>query len=127
MKPDTKTDFNLILPWLYTTVRILIGWHFLYEGVAKIIAGNWTSAPFLSGSRWIFAPIFNVMAESTLFTSVIDFINIWGMILVGSGLIFGLLTRWASLGGALMLFFYFVAYPPVPGYMVSVPVEGSYL
>jgi hypothetical protein len=26
-----------------------------------------------------------------------------------------------------MLFFYFVAYPPVPGYTISVPVEGSYL
>jgi hypothetical protein len=26
-----------------------------------------------------------------------------------------------------MLFFYFVAYPPFPGYMFGVPVEGSYL
>jgi hypothetical protein len=26
-----------------------------------------------------------------------------------------------------MLIFYFIAYPPIPGYTVSVPVEGSYL
>ena len=26
-----------------------------------------------------------------------------------------------------MLFFYFVAYPPLPGYMYGVPAEGSYL
>ena len=49
------------------------------------------------------------------------------MILVGLGLILGLFTRWAAAGGTLMLFFYFVAYPPIPGYMFGVPVEGSYL
>jgi len=127
MNTKSKIDFNKIVPWLFSLVRIVIGWHFLYEGVAKIVAGNWSSAPFLAGSKWIFAPVFNAMAESVALTSVIDFMNIWGMILVGLGLIFGLLTRWACAGGALMLFFYFVAYPPVPGYTVGVPVEGSYL
>ena len=127
MKAKSKIDFNRIVPYLFSLVRIVIGWHFLYEGIAKIVAVNWSSAPYLSGSRWIFAPVFNAMAESGAVTSVVDFINIWGMILVGIGLIFGLLTRWASVGGALMLLFYFVAYPPVPGYTIGVPVEGSYL
>ncbi len=120
-------DFNKVTTWLLTVIRITIGWHFLYEGVAKIVAGNWSSAPYLAGSRWIFAPLFNAMADSVAITSVVDFINIWGMILVGLGLIIGLLTRYASIAGAVMLLFYFVAYPPVPGYTVGVPVEGSYL
>ncbi|MDP4223292.1 MAG: DoxX family protein, partial [Bacteroidota bacterium] len=55
------------------------------------------------------------------------FLNIWGMILVGLGLIFGLFARWASFGGAVMLLFYFVAYPPIPGFMFGIPAEGSYL
>lgn len=120
-------DFNKVTPWLLTVIRITIGWHFLYEGVAKIVSGTWSSAPYLAGSRWIFAPVFNSMADSVAITSVVDFLNIWGMILVGLGLIFGLLTRYASIGGAVMVLFYFVAYPPIPGYTVGVPVEGSYL
>lgn len=122
-----KTIFNKVIPWLFTVIRITIGWHFLYEGIAKIVTGNWSSAPYLAGSKWIFAPLFNAMADSVAITSVVDFINIWGMILVGFSLIIGLLARYASMGGAVMLLFYFVAYPPIPGYTVGVPAEGSYL
>ena len=127
MKAASKIDFNLVTPYLFSVIRIAIGWHFLYEGIAKIHMGNWTSAPYLAGSKWIFAPLFNAMAGSTGITAFVDFLNIWGMTFVGIGLILGLLTRWASAGGAIMLLFYFVAYPPVPGYTVGVPVEGSYL
>ena len=127
MKTPSKTDHNKLTQWLFTVLRIAIGWHFLYEGISKIIVGNWSSAPFLAGSRWIFAPLFHTMAGSAGIVAIVDFLNIWGMILVGLGLMFGLLSRWASAGGALMLLFYFVAYPPIPGYTVSVPVEGSYL
>jgi uncharacterized membrane protein YphA (DoxX/SURF4 family) len=127
MDDKTISGVNKAASWLFTVIRIAIGWHFLYEGIAKIVSGTWSSAPYLAGSKWIFAPVFNAMADSAAITSVVDFINIWGMILVGLGLIVGLLTRYASIGGAVMLLFYFVAYPPVPGYTVGVPVEGSYL
>jgi len=127
MIPKTKYQFNQALPWLLTFVRIVIGWHFLYEGISKISAEAWSSAPYLAGSRWVFGPMFNAMAENGALTAVIDFMNIWGMTLIGAGLILGLFTRWASAGGAIMLLFYFLAYPPFPGYMFGVPVEGSYL
>jgi len=127
MKTKTNFEFGSIHLYLLTITRIAIGWHFLYEGLIKIFSGNWSSAGYLAGSKWIFAPIFHLMSESTEIVSIVDFLNIWGMIFVGIGLMLGLLTRWASTGGALMLFFYFVAYPPIPGYMMGVPVEGSYL
>ena len=127
MKTDTKNDLSSVHLYLFAIIRIVIGWHFLYEGVTKLITTGWSSAPYLAGSRWIFAPIFHSMAESTGIIAVVDFLNVWGMIFVGLGLILGLLTRWASVGGAVMLLFYFVAYPPIPGYTVGVPVEGSYL
>ncbi len=124
---ESNKTFSKATPWIFTIVRIALGWHFLYEGISKIISGTWSSAPFLAGSRWIFAPIFNSMAESTAVTGVVDFLNIWGMILIGLGLILGVFIRLASGAGVLMLLFYFIAYPPIPGYTVSVPVEGSYL
>lgn len=115
------------LSFIFTAVRILVGWHFLYEGISKLMIANWSAAPYLSESRWIFSNLFYWMSQHSGVMSVVDFLNIWGLILVGCGLILGFLTRWASLGGALMLFFYFVAYPPVPGYMMGVTVEGNYL
>lgn len=121
------TNLNKAGSYLLTIVRIAIGWQFLYEGIAKIIAGNWTSAPYLAGSKWILAPLFTAMADNQAAVAFVDFINIWGMVLVGVGLMLGLLSRWASAGGALMLLLYFMAYPPIPGYMTGVPTEGSYL
>jgi uncharacterized membrane protein YphA (DoxX/SURF4 family) len=123
----SKSGNNSIHIFLLVLLRMAIGWHFLYEGVTKIVAGNWSSAAYLAGSKWIFAPIFHWMAGNTGIVSIVDFLNIWGLTFVGLGLILGLFTRWASAGGALMILFYFIAYPPVPGYMISVPVEGSYL
>lgn len=127
MKALSRSDSNQTATWIFSIIRIAIGWHFLYEGISKIIEGSWSSAPYLAGSKWIFAPLFNAMAENSSVIAVVNFINIWGMIFVGIGLMFGLLSRWASAGGALMLLFYFLAYPPVPGYMFGVPVEGNYL
>jgi uncharacterized membrane protein YphA (DoxX/SURF4 family) len=127
MIKNTESKSGRLLSWLLSLVRIVIGWHFLYEGISKIMISGWSSAPYLAGSKWIFAPLFTAMADSTSIVAIVDFINIWGMIFIGLGLMLGLLTRWASAGGALMLFFYFVAYPPVPGYMFGVPAEGSYL
>ncbi len=127
MKEKSKTEINRVTTWIFTIIRIAIGWHFLYEGISKIATAGWSSAPYLAGSKWIFASFFNALAGSSSVISVVDFINIWGMMLVGTGLLLGLLSRWASAGGALMLLFYFLAYPPFPGYMFGVPVEGNYL
>jgi uncharacterized membrane protein YphA (DoxX/SURF4 family) len=123
----SKSGPNQIHIYLLVIVRIAIGWHFLYEGVTKIVSENWSSAAYLAGSKWIFAPVFHWMAANAGIISVVDFLNIWGMTLIGIALILGLFTRGASAGGALLLLFYFIAYPPIPGFMISVPVEGSYL
>jgi uncharacterized membrane protein YphA (DoxX/SURF4 family) len=127
MSTTSKERLNSVHIYLLVLIRVAIGWLFLYEGITKIIAVNWSAAPYLAGTRWITAPLFQWMAESSGLIAVVDFLNIWGMILIGLGLMLGLFTRLASAGGAIMLLFYFLAYPPVPGYMLGVPVEGSYL
>lgn len=48
----------------------------------------------------------------------IDYINLmtmWGLIILGTLLIAGLLTRFAALGGAILLFSFYLAMPPWPG------------
>jgi len=115
------------LTWLFTGLRILVGWHFLYEGVAKLVTPGWSAKMYLLGSNWIFADLFHKMAESPGIMKAVDFLNIWGLILIGLSLFLGLLVRWSSIAGAVLLLFYFVAYPPIPGYTFGAVTEGSYL
>jgi uncharacterized membrane protein YphA (DoxX/SURF4 family) len=113
--------------YLLTGLRIVVGWHFLYEGIAKLMTPGWSAKNYLLGSRWVFADLFQNMADSDVVMQVVDFLNIWGLILIGLSLFFGLLVRWSSFCGALLLLFYFVAYPPISGYTLGAVTEGSYL
>jgi len=115
--------FNALL----LALRIVIGWHFLYEGVSKILTPGWTSKYYLEGSLWIGKGFFAWIASTPALLSVADILNVWGLTLIGLALIFGALTRWASIGGVAMLMMYIVAYPPIPGYTFGGVAEGSYL
>ncbi len=108
-------------------VRILVGWHILYEGMVKLLSSNWSSAGFLMDSKWILADFFQSMAADPTTLSVVDTLNIWGLILIGLGLILGAFTRMASIAGALLLFFYYLSHPPLVGLSYALPSEGSYL
>ena len=96
-------------------LRLVIGYHFLYEGMDKLLSPGWTSAGFLLHSNWIFSTGFQALADSPSILSVVDFMNIWGQILIGLGLILGLFSTWAAYAGALLLFLYYIAVPPFVG------------
>ena len=112
--------------YLFSILRILIGWHFLYEGVSKLLTPGWTSKFYLLGSRWIFADLFHAMASSPAIIKIVDFMNVWGLILIGLSLIVGLLVRWSSIAGALLLLLYYIADPPILGYSFGAITEGNY-
>jgi len=123
---NTSVYSNIQL-WMLVFLRIAIGWHFLYEGFAKIYTPDWTSAGYLEVSRWIFAGFFKWIAANPTLLHVVDFLNIWGLILIGLGLILGCFTRMASIAGMVLLLFYYLANPPFVGLDFGVPTEGSYL
>ena len=108
-------------------LRVFIGWHFLYEGVAKIYNPYWTSAGYLSESKWLFSDLFLSLAANPLILKIVDVMNMWGLVAIGLGLIVGCLTRIAGIGGIFLLFLYYIANPPFIGYRYSLPTEGSYL
>ncbi len=112
--------------WLFTLVRILIGWHFLYEGLIKLLNPNWSAAPFLRESTWIFSGFFRALASDPGILGIVNFVNEWGLLLIGLGLILGVFTRIATLSGAGLLLLYYLALPPFTGYMIN-GSEGSYL
>lgn len=114
---------------LYTLVilRMAIGWHFLYEGIVKLWNPNWSAAGYLTDSAGIFKKTFYWMAGNPDVLSAVDFLNVWGLILIGLGLITGTFARWATIGGILLLAFYYLSHPPLTGVEYALPAEGSYL
>ena len=113
--------------YVLVALRILIGWHLLYEGIAKLLVSNWSSLGFLQESKWILSGFSHWIAAHSGVLSTVDFLNTWGLIAIGAGLILGLCTRVAAISGAILLLIYYLCNPPLIGLEYSVPTEGSYL
>lgn len=95
-----------------TVLRMLIGWHFLYEGISKLAIENWSSYAYLMESKWLFSGFFHwIIAHPTLL-AITDTLNIWGLILIGLGLFIGMFTRTVSIAGIGLLLLYYIANPP---------------
>jgi uncharacterized membrane protein YphA (DoxX/SURF4 family) len=114
--------------WAVSLLRIAVGWHFLYEGIVKLISPGWTSAGYLNNANWIFSGLFHQLAANADLISVVDFLNIWGLIFIGTGLMLGLGIRISSVAGILLLLLYYIVSPSLIGLKYSsVSSEGSYL
>lgn len=108
-------------------LRFLIGWHILFEGFSKLLIPNWTSFGFLQESKWILAGFAKFVLAHDNVLAFVDFLNTWGLIAIGLGLILGIFTRLASIAGAVLLLLYYSVNPPLIGLEYSVPTEGNYL
>ena len=109
------------------SLRVLIGWYFLYEGVVKLFSANWTSFPYLMDSKGWFAAFFIHLAETPTLLSVVDFINVYGLILVGLSLILGCFAPLGKIAAALFLIMFYLSHPPIIHATYLLPPEGSYL
>jgi thiosulfate dehydrogenase [quinone] large subunit len=107
-------------------LRVLIGWHFLYEGLSKLTGPAWSAGGYLLQSRGPLAPLFRWMAEPGVLPAV-NQLTMWGLTAVGLGLILGCFTRLASAFGLLLILLFYLCNPPFAGYFYSIPTEGSYL
>jgi thiosulfate dehydrogenase (quinone) large subunit len=99
----------------------------LYEGVVKLSNPDWTSIGFLVDSKGLFEGLFHAMANNLKVIPFIDFLNLWGLILIGLGLILGLFSRPALISGIILLAMYYLSHPAIIGADYMMPSEGSYL
>lgn len=97
---------------LITILRMAIGWHFLYEGLSKIMAGNWSASGYLLNSTSFMSGFYHAIASSPALLKISDLMNMYGLLFIGLALFIGILIRYAALGGALLLTLYYFAYPP---------------
>lgn len=116
--PLTSTQTGVLV-----LLRLLIGWHFLYEGVIKLYSPGWTAKGYLLSATYLESFFHWLASESVI--STIDTLNIAALLFVGAALILGFKTQLASLIGVGLLLLYYFAHPPFPGYPLG-PAEGSY-
>jgi uncharacterized membrane protein YphA (DoxX/SURF4 family) len=110
--------------WTVTVLRCAIGWHFLYEGVSKVIAGNWTAKGFLENATGPLAGLYHFLASVSPVMTIVDLMNMYGLVLIGLALFVGVAIRAAAVSGILLLALYYLAYPPFGGAAYST-TEGS--
>lgn len=107
-------------------LRVFIGWHFLYEGLVKVLNPDWTAKAYLLDSQGIFSQTFINIASNPEQLKVVDFLNEWALVAIGFALLTGLFSRLASIGGILLLVLYTMSHPSFIGARYMMPFEGSY-
>ncbi|MFZ0473454.1 MAG: DoxX family membrane protein, partial [Bacteroidales bacterium] len=120
----TKSDYPKIF---ITVLRMAIGWHFLYEGVSKLIVKDWTSFSYLANSTGPLSGFYHWLTSSGALLQTVDWLNIGGLILIGLALVTGLVSRVASVAGVLLLTLYYFAYPPFGDTLLSSSESHLYI
>ena len=108
-----------------TIIRAAIGWHFLYEGLSKLFIESWSAESYLANATGFLSGFYHWLASGEGMIRVLDFLNIYGLILIGLALFLGVFIRIASAGGILLLLLYYFAYPPFGTSLFGSP-EGHF-
>jgi thiosulfate dehydrogenase [quinone] large subunit len=105
-------------------LRILIGWHFLYEGVIKLFNPDWTAFGYLATAQGPLDFLFIWLTNDSVIGWV-DTLNWLALVFVGLTLILGVFEKMGALAGIVLLAMYYLAHPPFP-WLEQMNVEGSY-
>ncbi len=108
-----------------TIIRAAIGWHFLYEGLSKLLMENWSAQSYLANATGFLSGFYHWLASGESLVKAIDILNVYGLILIGLALFLGVFIRIASSGGILLLLLYYFAYPPFGSSLFGSP-EGHF-
>jgi thiosulfate dehydrogenase [quinone] large subunit len=118
------------------TLRTVIGWHFAYEGLYKLmlpgwsrtgqLVAAWSAEGYLRGATGPLAPVFHRMAESAGTMHAVDPIVPLGLLFVGLSLMLGVLTQIGCVGAMTFLAMFYLSQPPFAG-MPQTGAEGTYL
>jgi thiosulfate dehydrogenase [quinone] large subunit len=116
-------------------LRTLIGWHFLYEGLVKIVWPAWSrdgaplarfsSGGYLRSSTGPLAELFRGLADVS-WLPWLDHLMAWSLLLVGLGLMLGLFTQLACAGALALLALFYISWLPTRG-VYEPGAEGNYL
>lgn len=93
-------------------LRISLGWLFFYAGITKVLDPNWSAGGFLGNAQNL--PGFFSWLASPAILPVTNFLNEWGLTLIGASLVLGLFVRISSFSGAILMLLYYLAGSELP-------------
>ena len=88
------------------TLRLSMGWLMFYAGITKVLDPDWSAAGYLKGAK-LFVGFYQWLLSPQVLP-VINFINEWGLTLLGVSLILGVFVRLSSLFGAVLMLLYYL-------------------
>lgn len=88
-------------------LRLSLGWLYFYAGITKVLNPEWTSAGYLKNAK-TFAFGYQWMLDPSIL-QVVDFLNEWGLTLLGISLFAGFLIRISAYAGVALMGLYYLA------------------
>lgn len=87
-------------------LRIALGWLYFYAGITKIINPSWSAKGYILSANTM-AGFYESLTQPGIL-SFVNFLNEWGLTLLGISLILGLFVRISSLCGVLLMILYYI-------------------
>lgn len=132
---DVRFDYSETwLAYSMLGLRIVLAWVFLQAGLSKLSEGGWTNPGGWGAEGFLlhgvaetnpFGPLFEFFAG---YLWLVEPMVLWGQILIGLALLFGILFRFAAAMGAIMMLQFWLAsfegglaagFPIAHGYVVD--------
>src|SRR3990167_4973587 len=105
-----------------TILRVATGWLMFYAGITKVMDPSWSASSYLSSAK-TFPALFNFLMQPGVLP-IVNFVNEWGLTLLGVSLILGIFVRLSSILGAVLMLLYYLPildfpYPNPHSYLVD--------
>lgn len=120
------------IAWSVLGLRAILAWIFLQAGLGKLSEGGWTNPGAWSSESFLvfaidegnpFGGLFDFLAE---FTVLWDPLVMYGQIIIGLALLFGVMFRLAALlGGLQMILFWLASFEG--GFTEGLPIAHGYV
>lgn len=104
-------------------LRVLIGWHFLFEGVTKLYNPSWSAKAYLISAETM-TGLYQWLANDSLI-GFVDTMNIIVLLVVGITLLLGIWDKQGALLGIILLLLYYFAHPAFMN-SAQLGAEGNY-
>lgn len=86
--------------------RVSLGWLMFYAGITKLLNPNWSAAVYLTNAKILTG--FYAWLASPAILPIINFVNAWGLTLLGISLVLGVGVRLSSILGSIMMLLYYL-------------------
>lgn len=90
---------------IYFLSRVSMGWLFFYAGAVKILDPKWSAKGYIANAK-TFTGFYEWLASDNIL-AIVNFLNEWGLALIGASLILGFLVKFSSPFGALLMLLYY--------------------